>query len=119
MDIRSLAVGENQSRRDLTKVAQYEVLGNDAKRNARPGRDDRNVLLLVSHLQLRERKRRIDRPVRVRDGSLSLNVNPALRTGLLSLSPFLLRPAVVRFERRPPGYGGQAGTSSHRAILTP
>jgi hypothetical protein len=37
-----LAVGENQSRRDLTK-AQYEVLGNDAKRNARPGRDDRNV----------------------------------------------------------------------------
>jgi hypothetical protein len=43
MDSRSLAVGENQSRRDLTKVAQYEVLGNDAKRNARPGRDDRNV----------------------------------------------------------------------------
>ena len=28
------------------------------------------------------------------------NGNPALRTGLLSLSPFL----------RPPGYGGQAGT---------
>ena len=27
MDSRSLAVGENQSRRDLTKVAQYEVLG--------------------------------------------------------------------------------------------
>ncbi len=43
MDSRSLAVGENQSRRDLTRVAQYEVLGNDAKRNARPGRDDRNV----------------------------------------------------------------------------
>ena len=34
------AVGENQSRRDLMKVAQYEVPGNDAKRNARPGRND-------------------------------------------------------------------------------
>ena len=31
------------------KVAQYEVLGNDAKRHARPARDDRNVRLLVSH----------------------------------------------------------------------
>jgi hypothetical protein len=32
------------------KVAQYEVLGNDAKRDGRPGsgRDDRNVPLLVS-----------------------------------------------------------------------
>jgi hypothetical protein len=30
------------------KVAQYEVLGNDAKRDGRPGRDDRNVRLLVS-----------------------------------------------------------------------
>jgi hypothetical protein len=26
------------------KVAQYEVLGNDAKKNVRPGRDDRSVL---------------------------------------------------------------------------
>jgi hypothetical protein len=32
------------------KVAQYEVLGNDAKRHVRPVRDDRNVrLLVVSH----------------------------------------------------------------------
>ena len=31
------------------KVAQYEVLGNDAKRPVRPARDDRNVRLLVSH----------------------------------------------------------------------
>jgi len=38
-------VGENQSRRDPMKVAQYEVLGNDAKRHARPARDDRNVRL--------------------------------------------------------------------------
>jgi hypothetical protein len=32
----SLVVGENQSRRDLTKVAQYEVLGNEAKNRAVP-----------------------------------------------------------------------------------
>ena len=35
--------GEDLSRRDLMKVAQYEVLGNDAKRHVRPARDDRNV----------------------------------------------------------------------------
>jgi hypothetical protein len=28
-------IRENQSRRDFTKVAQYEVLGNDAKRRVR------------------------------------------------------------------------------------
>jgi hypothetical protein len=32
----SLVVGENQSRRDLTKVAQYEVLGNEAKNRSVP-----------------------------------------------------------------------------------
>ena len=37
------------SRRDSLKVAQYEVLGNDAKRRVRPARDDRNVRSLVSH----------------------------------------------------------------------
>jgi hypothetical protein len=36
-----------------------------------------------------------------RDGHLFLNHSPALRTGLLSSGPFLLRPT---------GYGGQAGT---------
>ncbi len=46
------------------KVAQYEVLGNDAKRNVRPGGDDRNVCLLVSHTRLHERKKPIDRPLR-------------------------------------------------------
>jgi hypothetical protein len=42
---------EDLSRRDSVKVAQYEVLGNDAKRHVRPVsvRDDRNVRLLVSH----------------------------------------------------------------------
>ena len=35
--------GEDLSRRDSMKVAQYEVLGNDAKRHVRPARDDRNV----------------------------------------------------------------------------
>ena len=84
MDSRSLAVGENQSRRDLPKVAQYEVLGNDAKRNARPDRDDRTVWLLVSYIWLRERKQPIDRPLRLRDGSLLKNATPPLRNGLLS-----------------------------------
>jgi hypothetical protein len=64
------------------KVAQYEVLGNDAKRNARPDRDDRTVWLLVSYIRLRERKQPIDRPVR--DRPLFMKANPALRTGLLS-----------------------------------
>jgi hypothetical protein len=35
--------------RDSVKVAQYEVLGNDAKRQVRPGRDDRIAWRLVSH----------------------------------------------------------------------
>jgi hypothetical protein len=63
MDSRSLAVTENQSRRDLTKVAQYEVLGNDAKRNARPGRDDRIAWRLVSHAAQRL-PASLDRPFR-------------------------------------------------------
>jgi hypothetical protein len=46
------------------KVAQYEVLGNDAKGNVRPARDDRNVWLLVFHIRLRGRKGQIDRPIR-------------------------------------------------------
>jgi hypothetical protein len=69
------------------KVAQYEVLGNDAKRNARPDRDGRTVWLLVAYIRLRDRKQPIDRPVPVRDGPLFLNTNPALRTGLLSSAP--------------------------------
>jgi hypothetical protein len=67
------------------KVAQYEVLGNDAKRPVRPARDDRNVRLLVSHAAQRLRPL-VDRPVR--DGYLFKNAIPALRTGLLSSGPF-------------------------------
>jgi hypothetical protein len=37
--------GKDLSRRDPAKVAQYEVLENDAKRRVRPARDDRNVRL--------------------------------------------------------------------------
>jgi hypothetical protein len=47
-----LVVRENQSRRDPTKVAEYEVLGNEAKNGSVPSafevRDDRNDRLLVS-----------------------------------------------------------------------
>src|ERR1700758_1244552 len=77
-------VRENQSQRDAMKVAQYEVLGNDAKRPGRPARDDRNVRLLASHVAQRLPPL-VDRPVR--DGYLFKNANPALRTGLLSPSP--------------------------------
>jgi hypothetical protein len=63
------------------KVAQYEVLGNDAKRQVRPVRDDRNVRLLVLHAAQRL-PTLVDRPIR--DGYLFKNANPALRTGLLS-----------------------------------
>src|SRR5260221_526840 len=76
-------VRENQSRRDLTKVAQYDVLGNDARRRVRPARDDRNARLW-SHAIPRAQAA-IDRPVR--DGLPLKTANPALRTGLLSLSP--------------------------------
>src|ERR1700730_11253187 len=58
---------EDLSRRDSVKVAQYEVLGNDAKRPVRPARDDRNVRLLVSHAAQRL-PALVDRPVR--DGYL-------------------------------------------------
>jgi hypothetical protein len=43
--------------------AQYEVLGNDAKRQVRPVRDDRNVRLLVSNAAQRV-PALVDRPVR-------------------------------------------------------
>jgi hypothetical protein len=54
---------EKPSRRDAMKVAQYEVLGNDAKGVIRPGRDDRNARLLVSHAA-QQLPAFLDRPVR-------------------------------------------------------
>jgi hypothetical protein len=74
-----------------------------------------------------------DRPLRLRDGHFFFASFPALRTGLLSLSPSLLRPAAaspwrglrvagapqLEERRRPPGYGGQAGTSLQRILLSP
>jgi hypothetical protein len=38
------------------KVAQYEVLGNDARRHVRPARDDRNVRLPTTRMRLHQRK---------------------------------------------------------------
>jgi len=55
--------GEDLSWRDFVKVAQYEVLGNEAKRQVRPVRDDRNARLLVSHVAQRL-PTFVDRPVR-------------------------------------------------------
>jgi hypothetical protein len=41
-NLRSLGLyTEDLSRRDSVKVARYEVLGNDAKRQVRPGRSNR------------------------------------------------------------------------------
>ena len=52
-----------RTRAGPVKVAQYEVLGNGAKRHVRPVRDDRNVRLLVSHAAQRL-PALVDRPVR-------------------------------------------------------
>jgi hypothetical protein len=53
--------------RDSVKVAQYEVLGNDAKKQVRPVRDDRIAWRLVSHAAQRL-PASVDRPFRFRDG---------------------------------------------------
>lgn len=66
---------EDRSSRDPMKLAQYEVLGNDAKGDIRPAiRDDRNDRLLISHAPL-QAKAAVDRPVR--GASLFLNANPS------------------------------------------
>ena len=71
---------------DLMKVAQYEVLGNETKKQVRPVsvRDDRTARFLILNAAQRLLAF-VNRPVR--DGKLFKNANPALRTGLLSLSP--------------------------------
>jgi hypothetical protein len=48
----------------------------------------------IGERRARPNAKRFYRPYR--DGPVFLHHFPALRTGLLSLSPFLLRPAVVR-----------------------
>jgi len=70
-------VRENQSRMDLTKVAQYPAaagLGNDTRRRLRPARDDRNARLW-SHAIPRAQAA-IDRPVCVWDGLPIKAANP-------------------------------------------
>jgi hypothetical protein len=57
-------------------------------------------MLAIAERRARPKVERFDRPFR--DGRVFLHHFPALRTGLLSLSPFLLRPL---------DYGRQAGTS--------
>jgi hypothetical protein len=59
-------------------------------------RDDR-AMQANAERHARPNAKRFDRPYR--DGPVFLNHFPALRTGLLSLSPFLFRPAVVRIEK--------------------
>ncbi len=98
---------EGEGGRDSMKVAQYEVLGWRSKKGTRPGRDDRGLLTLVK-LHTREPGART--LLSSLPGRTSfLHYFPALRTGLLSLSPFLLRP---------PGYGAQAGTNPLRMLLS-
>jgi hypothetical protein len=78
---------EGLSRRDSVKVAQYEVLGNDAKRQVRPGKDDRIAWRLVSHAAQRL-PASLDRPfpsASWTDSSLkTLTQSAAADTGLLS-----------------------------------
>ena len=80
-----LVVRENQSRRDLTKVTQYEVLGNEAKNRSVPlalGTIACSAFDLARGSAIAS-IRRSSRPGRI----LFKKTNPALRTGLLSLSP--------------------------------
>jgi hypothetical protein len=51
----------------------------------------------IAERRARPNAKRFDRPYR--DGPAFLHHFPALRTGLLSLGPFLLRPAVARIEK--------------------
>jgi hypothetical protein len=75
VNLRNLGLyDEDLSRRDSVKVAQYEVLGNDAKRRVRPGRDDRKRAAFWSRTPLSDRQHR-------------------------SIVPFLLRPAVASLWR--------------------
>jgi len=82
---------ENQSRSDLTKVAQprrLSGLGNEAKNRSVPSASGTIEMLGLLVLHAAQRLPAfVDHPVRVRDGLLFKNANPALRTGLLSLSP--------------------------------
>jgi hypothetical protein len=65
-------------------------------------------MVAVAERRARPKAERLDRPLR--DGRVFLHHFPALRTGLLSLSPSRLRP---------PGYGGQAGTRASTHTLEP
>jgi hypothetical protein len=53
---------------------------------------------------------------KVRQASFLIS-NQAVRTGLLSRCPFLLRLAVAREAKVPRGYGGQAGTIRSTEML--
>ncbi len=75
---------EGEGGRDSLKVAQYEVLGNEAKRHGRPARDDRKRSAFgFARGSAIASIRRSSRPGRI----LFKNANPALRTGLLSSGP--------------------------------
>jgi hypothetical protein len=49
-------------------------------------------MLAVAQRRARPKAERFDRPLRLRDGRVFLQHFPALRTGLLSLSPSGTRP---------------------------
>jgi hypothetical protein len=77
---------EDLSRRDSVKVAQYEVLGNDAKRQVRPVRDDRIAWRLVSHAGQRLPHRSIV-PSGTDSSLKTLTQSAAADTGLLREVP--------------------------------
>jgi hypothetical protein len=84
----SLVVRGNQSRRDLTKVAQHEVLGQRSQGAIRPGRgrDDRPIMA-IAEPRARPNAVAFLSSLTLTGRTCLLLHFPALRTGLLSLSP--------------------------------
>jgi hypothetical protein len=99
--------GENLSRRDSVKVAQYEVLGGRSEIVTRPGRDDR--LAACAREGVCER-RGVKTFLSYLAGRAFLFASfPSTSYWAVSSGPFLLRPS---------GYGGQAGTDFHQRPTT-
>jgi hypothetical protein len=80
------------------------------QKTTRPGRDDRWLLTLMKPHTRRPGVKTLLSSLTGRTSLFALF--PALRTGLLSWSPFLLRLAVHFRMALPPGYGGTSRDSS-------
>jgi hypothetical protein len=125
-------IGENQSRKGPDESSPVRSAGLAYFKRRPSRRDDRWFLVILKSPRDQEPNVSIV-PCACGTDISFLHHFPALRTGLLSLSPSLLRPAAaspwrglrvagapqLEERRRPPGYGGQAGTSLQRILLSP